>query len=296
MKKLENCNICPRNCSLNRYVKIGYCGAGAEVKVSKAFLHMWEEPCISGERGSGTVFFSNCNLGCVFCQNHHISHGGQGKNIGIGRLSDIFIELQSNGAHNINLVTPTHYIPQIKEALILSKEKGLYLPIVYNSNAYEKVEYLRELEGLIDIYLPDIKYFSDKYSVKYSKAPQYFSYAKDAVLEMFRQVGVPEFKDGMLRRGLMIRHLMLPGLLFDSKKIVDWVLENLPKEVYLNIMCQYTPMNRAGEYPEINKKLNKGHYESLIDYAEVKGIENGYFQDFDSAREDYVPNFDLEGI
>jgi putative pyruvate formate lyase activating enzyme len=296
MKNLESCNICPRSCSVNRYESVGYCRAEMDVRVSKAFLHMWEEPCISGTRGSGTVFFSNCNLGCVFCQNHHISHGGHGKNIGIQRLSDIFIELQNKGAHNINLVTPTHYIPQIKEAIISSKKRGLILPIVYNSNAYENVESLRDLEGLIDIYLPDIKYFSDKYSVKYSNAPGYFECAKDAVLEMLRQVGVPEFENGILKKGLMIRHLMLPGLLFDSKKIVDWVSDNLPREVYLNVMCQYTPMNKAFEYPELSKKLNKGHYESLIDYAQAQGIENGYFQDFDSAREDYVPNFDLEGI
>jgi putative pyruvate formate lyase activating enzyme len=296
LRELLSCNVCPRNCNINRYERIGYCKSSEKVKVSKAFLHMWEEPCISGNRGSGTVFFSNCNLSCVFCQNHEISYRGYGKEITIERLSEIFHELQDKGAHNINLVTPTHYVVQIREALYLSKKNGLKIPVIYNSNAYENVEMLKALEGLVDVYLPDIKYYNDKYSIKYSKAPNYFKVATAAVLEMVRQVGAPEFDNGMIKKGVMIRHLMLPGLLFDSKKIIDWVLENLPKKVYLNIMCQYIPSNRAYEYPEINKKVNKKHYEALIDYALSKGLENGYFQDFDSATDEYVPNFNLEGV
>lgn len=294
---LKSCTLCPRNCGIDRRIKVGYCGAGINIKAAKAFLHRWEEPCISGTKGSGTIFFSYCNMGCIFCQNYNISHEGAGKEISIQRLCDIFLELQYQGAHNINLVTPTHYIPQIKEALIMAKDIGLKIPIVYNSGGYEKVESLKLLDGLIDIYLPDIKYFSSKISSKYSKAPDYFDYASKAVLEMYRQVGNPIFDENMImKRGIMIRHLMLPGCLFDSKKIIDWVIDNLPKEVYLNIMCQYTPLGKASDYPELNKKLNKKHYDSLIEYALSKGLENGFFQDFDSADEEYVPDFNLEGI
>lgn len=295
--QLENCRACPRNCGINRFDKSGFCKASSEIKVAKAFLHFWEEPCISGDRGSGTVFFSNCNLRCVFCQNHDISQEGYGKVISSERLSEIFLELQSRGAHNINLVTPTHYIVQIKEAIIRAKENGLTIPILYNSNGYESVEALKSLEGLIDIYIPDIKYFNDKYAIKYSNASNYFGIASGAVLEMLRQVGLPEFDEaGIMKKGLMIRHMMLPGLLFDSKKIVDWVAKNLPREVYLNIMCQYTPLYRAGDYPEINRRVNQSHYECLVDYALSNGIENGFFQDFESASDEYVPNFNLEGI
>lgn len=296
-EELKNCNLCPRNCSINRFEKVGFCKSGAGIKAARAFLHRWEEPCISGENGSGAVFFTNCNLDCVFCQNYKISHEGYGREISIDRLSDIFIELQDKEAHNINLVTPTHFIPQIREALITGKKKGLSIPVVYNSNAYENVEALKSLDGLIDIYLPDLKYYDDKLSVKYSKAPGYFSYASKAVLEMYRQVGAPIFdENGTMKKGLMIRHLMLPGGLFDSKKIVDWVLENLPEDVYFNIMCQYTPLDRACKYPELNKKLNKKHYEALVDYAVSNGLESGFIQEFDSADEEYVPEFDLKGI
>jgi putative pyruvate formate lyase activating enzyme len=294
--ELLECRVCPRECGINRYEKAGYCRADYRVFAAKAFLHRWEEPCISGEKGSGTVFFSNCNLGCVFCQNDIISHEGQGSEVSIERLSEIYLELQVEGANNINLVTPTHYTPQIRESLILAKKSGLKIPVVYNSNGFERIEALRSFEGLVDIYLPDIKYFNDKHSQKYSKVTNYFGVASKAVLEMHRQIGNPVFENEILQRGLMVRHLMLPGLLFDSKKIVDWVADNLPPEVYLNIMCQYTPMNDLSAYPEINKKLNRGHYETLLDYALARGIENGFFQDFDSAAEEYVPDFNLEGI
>lgn len=294
---MNGCKLCPRECNVDRAKLKGYCGAGDKVILSKAYLHKWEEPCISGDRGSGTVFFSGCNLKCVFCQNYRISHECFGKEITNDRLSDIFMELQLKGAHNINLVTPTHFVPQIKEAIDTAKSKGLNIPIVYNSSGYELVETIKSFEGYIDIYLPDIKYYNDKYSIKYSNAPDYFKYASSAVLEMLRQVGVPEFDEsGMLKKGLMIRHLMLPGLLFDSKKIVDFVSENLPKEVYLNIMCQYVPLNDLSKYPEINRRVNKRHYDSLIDYALGKGIENGYFQEFESADTEFIPDFNLEGI
>lgn len=292
-----NCNICPRNCNIDRNKALGSCRSGNNIKVAKAFLHMWEEPCISGENGSGTVFFTGCNLRCVFCQNYNISQEGKGKEITIERLCDIFLELQEKNAHNINLVNPTHYTDRIREALIRAKSLGLKIPVVYNSNGYEKVETLKSFEGLVDVYLPDIKYYSDKYSIKYSKAPNYFYYASRAVLEMYRQVGSVTLDDnGIIKKGLMIRHLMLPGLLFDSKKIIDWILENLSKDVYLNIMSQYTPLYKAKDYPEINKKINKMHYETLIDYAISKGLINGYYQDFDSSTKEYVPDFDFEGV
>lgn len=275
---------------------MGYCGASYELKVAKAFLHKWEEPCISGEAGSGTIFFSNCNLGCVFCQNYGVSQEGIGKIISIERLAEIMLELEAQKAENINLVSPTIYIPIIREAILIAKDMGLKLPIIYNSSGYESVEALKLLEGLIDIYLPDFKYCDDKYSIKYSNAPNYFINAAAAINEMLRQVGTPQFSNNMLVKGVMIRHLLLPGLLFDSKKIIDFVIDSLPEGIYLNIMCQYTPMGRASCYDEINKKINPKHYETLLEYAIEKGLKYGFFQDYDSATSDYTPIFDFEGI
>jgi putative pyruvate formate lyase activating enzyme len=296
-KELLKCNICPRNCNVNRYENAGFCKSGVNIKVSKVFVHMWEEPCISGERGSGTVFFSNCNLKCIYCQNYKISSEGFGKEISALRLSEIFIELQNKNVHNINLVTPTHYMPMIREALKMSKSSGLKIPVIYNSSGYENVDSLKTMEGLIDVYLPDIKYYNSKYSIKYSKAPDYFKFASEAVLEMYRQTGAPVFDaSGIITRGTMIRHLMLPGLLFDSKKIVDWVINNLPEGVYLNLMSQYTPMNKANEFPELNHKINSAHYESLVNYAVEHGLVNGFIQEYNSADEEYVPDFNLDGV
>jgi putative pyruvate formate lyase activating enzyme len=290
------CELCPRKCRVNRNRDLGFCNAGRELKIAKAFVHLWEEPCISGELGSGTIFFSNCNLDCVFCQNYNISHEGYGKVVSIERLVQIMLELQEKKSNNINLVTPSLYIPLIKESIQMARAKGLKIPIIYNSSGYEEVSALKELEGLIDIYLPDIKYYDDKYSLKYSKAPNYFKFATKAIFEMLRQVGTPVFKNGILKKGVMIRHLMLPGLLFDSKKIIDWVASELPKEVYFNIMCQYTPMGDAYRFPEINKRINEKHYEALLDYAVLQGIENGFFQEFDSASSEYIPDFNLDGV
>lgn len=293
---LNKCVLCPRKCGSNRNKMVGFCGVGNEIKIAKAFLHKWEEPCISGDNGSGTIFFSNCNLKCVFCQNYDISYDGFGKVISIDRLADIMIELQAENANNINLVSPTIYIPLIKKSIEIARENGLKIPIIYNSSGYENVEVLKELEGYIDIYLPDLKYYNDKYSIKYSHAPNYFEFASKAILEMVRQVGVPIFDNGLIKRGVMIRHLMLPGLLFDSKKLVDWVVEVLPEDIYYNIMCQYTPMGGAGSYPELNKRLNPRHYEALLDYALESGVQNGFFQEFESAVSEYTPAFDLEGV
>ncbi|MCY6960726.1 radical SAM protein [Clostridium brassicae] len=296
MNELFECELCPRNCKINRSIDTGYCKVKNEIKVAKASLHMWEEPCISGENGSGTIFFTNCNLGCVFCQNHQISHNGYGMVISVERLSEIMLELQEQGANNINLVTPTPYITFIKDALDIAKRGGLNIPIIYNSSGYENEEALKILDGYIDIYLPDIKYYDSKYGLKYSKVSDYFQKASKAILEMLRQVGVPKFDGKILKKGLMVRHLMIPGLLFDSKKVIDWVINNLPKEVYLNIMCQYTPVGDLNNYPEINRKLSRKHYETLLNYAISNGVENGFFQDFDSSTTRYIPNFDLKGV
>lgn len=298
LKLLENCNLCIRNCSINRIEgNVGYCNSLDTIKVSRAELHFWEEPCISGKNGSGTVFFSNCNLKCVFCQNHIISSGGKGKEISITRLSDIFIELQKKGANNINLVTPTHYVPQIIEALKLAKSKGLYLPVVYNTNGFDSLDTIKLLNGYVDIYLPDFKYFNDKYSIKYSKAPGYASNALEIIKEMLFQVGEARFdNNGIIQKGVIIRHLMLPGLLFDSKKIIDTIYSTFGDSVYISLMNQYTPMYESAKYPEINRPLNPKHYNSLIDYSVNLGIKNGFIQDEGTNSEIYIPNFDFQGI
>lgn len=298
LESLKSCRLCPRNCGANRLQgELGFCRAGMDVRIAKVCLHEWEEPCISGSRGSGTVFFSNCNLRCVFCQNHWISEESFGKDVSIERLSEIFLEQQARGAHNVNLVTPTHYVPQIIEAVKLAKAKGLKLPILYNTNSYENVETIRSLEGIVDVYLADLKYFSDSYAIKYSGAKDYFLHASKAIAEMFRQVGEPVFdSEALLQRGLIIRHLMLPGLLFDTKKVLDHIMETYGDSVYVSIMNQYTPMHRAAQYPEINKKLNKRHYESIIQYCLDSGIHNAFIQDTGTATEDYVPDFNLSGV
>ncbi|WP_288222320.1 radical SAM protein [uncultured Clostridium sp.] len=298
MKVLDSCKLCPRNCGVNRLSgKRGFCGAGEKIRVARAALHYWEEPCISGDIGSGTVFFSYCTLKCVFCQNYNISQCSWGKEITIDRLSEIFIELQEKGALNINLVTPTHYVPQIIEAIKIAKIKGLNLPIIYNSSGYEKVETIRLLKGYIDVYLPDMKYFETKYSIKYSRAKDYFSYASEAINEMVNQVGEVKFDDnGIIQRGVIIRHLMLPGLLFNSKKIIDYIYNTYGDKVYISIMNQYTPLEHVKEYPELNKPLNQKHYESLIDYALNLGVKNGFVQEEGTDKESFIPLFNFEGV
>lgn len=290
---LNQCRLCPRECNVNRLTgEVGYCGASDKLMVSRAALHFWEEPCVSGENGSGTVFFSNCNLKCVFCQNHCISQENLGVEISIERLSEIFLELEENGANNINLVTPTHYVPQIIEALKLSKANGLKIPILYNSNGYDSLDTLKALDGYIDVYLPDLKYYNSKYSLKYSMAKDYFEKASIAIEEMYRQVGKPVFdENGIIKKGVIIRHLMLPGLLFDSKKILDYIHKTFGNNVYISLMNQYTPMFKASNYPEINRKLNEKHYDSIIDYALDLGIKNAFIQESESSSEEFVPDF-----
>jgi putative pyruvate formate lyase activating enzyme len=298
MNLLYKCKLCPRNCGVNRLDgQVGFCGSGLGIKVARVSLHNWEEPCLSGENGSGTIFFSQCNLKCVFCQNYSISHKGIGKEITIERLAEIFIEQQERGAHNINLVTPTHFVPQIIEAIKLARSRGLVLPMVYNSNGYESLETIKALKGYIDVYLPDLKYYDDKYAIRYSNAPNYFKTAANAIEEMFSQVGDAQFNEnGLMMKGVIIRHLMLPGLLFDSKKVIDYVWRAFGHSVYVSIMNQYTPVNNADKYPEINKPLNQDHYESLIDYCLSLGIKNAFIQEEGTVSESFIPRFDLRGV
>ncbi|EDU38191.1 MULTISPECIES: radical SAM protein [Clostridium] len=298
MNTLENCTVCPRNCGANRIQgTLGFCNANSKIKVARASLHHWEEPCISGVNGSGTVFFSNCNLKCVFCQNYEISHLGKGKEISIEHLSNIFLKLQSKKAHNINLVTPTHYVPQIIEAIKISKSNGLTIPILYNSNGYENIETIKSLKGYIDVFLPDLKYFDDKYGKKYSNCNNYFNTACKAIKEMFNQVGEPVFSnDRIIKKGIIIRHLMLPGLLFDTKKIIDFIFKEFNHKVYISIMNQYTPMKNICNFNELNKNLNPKHYDAIIDYCLDLGIKNAFIQETSSSSKEFIPNFDLTGI
>lgn len=298
LDKLKECRLCPRNCGVNRIDgKLGFCGASDKVRVARAALHMWEEPSISGEVGSGTVFFSNCTLKCVFCQNYNISQEKSGKDITIERLGEIFIELQQKGALNINLVTPTHYVPQIIEAIKIARKNGLKLPIVYNSSGYENVETIKLLKGYVDVYLPDFKYVSTEYSKLYSKAENYFIYVTKAIEEMVNQVGEATFdENGIIKKGVIVRHLMLPGLLFDSKKVIDYVYDNFGDKVYISIMNQFTPLEILKDYPKINKKVNPKHYQSLINYAVNLGVTKGYIQEEGTAEESFIPAFDYEGV
>lgn len=280
---------------MNRSITKGYCSTGQNASVAKAYLHMWEEPCISGTSGSGTVFFSGCNLKCVYCQNYSISQESLGKELTIEQLGNVFLSLQNQGANNINLVNPTHFIPQIRESLL--KTEGLRIPVVYNSNAYETIEGLGLMDGIVDIYLPDIKYYSKEASMKYSVASDYFTHAAKSILEMYRQVGLPSFdEEGIIKRGLIIRHLILPGLARESIKILDWIKENLPKGVYISLMSQYIPYYKAEDYPEINRRITKWEYEKVLNHFFKLGFENGYVQDRNSAVEEYIPDFNLEGI
>lgn len=296
---MENCTLCPRKCHVNRLQgQLGYCGQTAEVTAARASLHFWEEPCISGSRGSGTVFFSGCNLRCVFCQNHNIAIGKAGKNIPLKRLSEIFLELQEQGAHNINLVTPTHFIPQIACALENAKAQGLSLPIVYNTGSYEEVDSLRMLEGLVDIYLPDLKYFSSELSLAYSHALDYFEKATAAIAEMFRQVGTPVFEDttSLMKRGIIVRHLILPGQVKDSKKILRYLYATYKNDIYVSIMNQYTPLPHVADIPALNRQVTSEEYQRVLSFAERLGIEKGFIQEGSTASESFIPEFDGRGI
>lgn len=298
LELLKDCRLCLRDCGVNRLEgKTGVCRSTSDIVIARAALHKWEEPCISGTKGSGAVFFSNCNFRCVFCQNHEISQEHKGKVISIERLSEIFLELQDEGANNINLVTPTHFVPQIIEALKIAKSKGLHLPVVYNTNGYDTAETIKLLNGIVDIYLPDFKYFNDKYAAKYSFAPNYSRNVVEVIKEMVNQVGEPQFnEDGIMTKGVIVRHLMLPGLLFDSKKVIDCIYNNFGDSVYISIMNQYIPMHKACNYPEINKSLNPKHYDSLVDYALSIGVKNGFIQEAGTNDMAFIPPFNFEGV
>lgn len=295
---LSDCMLCPRNCHADRINgETGVCGQTAALRVARAALHFWEEPCLSGEQGSGTVFFSGCSLGCVYCQNYEISKGRAGKGISVPRLAEIFLELQEKGAHNINLVTPGHFLPQIIEAVQAAKTIGLRLPVVYNSSGYEKAEVLRWLEGIVDIYLPDFKYFSPEIAGKYSNAPDYTETAKAALAEMVRQTGKAAFdKEGIMQRGVIVRHLLLPGCLEDSKRVLRYLYEAYGDVIYVSIMNQYTPMKHLKNHPELARKITEKEYEEVVDFAVSIGVENGFVQDGDTASESFIPPFDGEGV
>ena len=293
MHELENCNICPHKCGINRIAgKIGRCKATDKVKIALASIHNFEEPCISGQNGSGTVFFSHCNLNCVFCQNYEISQLGKGREISIEQLAEIFIKQQNKKVHNINLVTPTMYIYQIIEAIKIAKSKGLKIPIVYNSNGYENVEALKHLEGYIDIYLPDLKYSDDEIAYKYSNIKNYFENAVQAIKEMYNQVGTPIIdENGIMKKGLMIRHLVLPNQLQNSKNVLKWINDNMDKKVFVSVMAQYFPTHKAKNFQEIKRKLTKEEYNEIEQYLYTLDLENGYIQELGEHEEEYVPDF-----
>lgn len=297
MSLSNKCNLCPRNCNVDRNNSLGFCKANNKIKVARCALHYYEEPSISGKQGSGAVFFSNCNLKCCFCQNYNISTKQKGIEISIDRLSEIFIELQEKGANNINLVTPTMYINQIKDAIVKAKNKGLKIPIIYNSSGYEKTESLKLLDGLIDIYMPDFKYYSNSSSFKYSKCKDYVENTKEAIDEMYRQVGKNKFnKDGIMIKGLIVRHLLLPNLEKETKEILKYLYNKYNNNIYISIMNQYTPLENVKNYPEINRKITQEEYNNIINYAIELGIENAYIQEDGTQSDSFIPEFDYTGV
>jgi putative pyruvate formate lyase activating enzyme len=289
----QPCHLCPRQCGADRTKgATGFCRAPAVPKVARTMLHHWEEPCISGSRGSGAVFFSHCNLKCVYCQNYPISQQGRGRELAVAALAAIFLDLQKQGAHNLNLVSPTPYLPSIAAALTLAKKDGLSLPVIYNTNGYELPASLKYLEGLVDIYLPDFKYYSNAVSAELSGINDYFEKATTAILTMFHQVGVPQFNpDELITRGLLIRHLVLPNHLEESKRILDWISRNLPPAIYLSLMAQYYPAYQASRHPKINRLLTQAEYDTVVDYSWDLGLKNGFTQEISAADSRYTPEF-----
>lgn len=294
-----SCKLCPRECKTDRINgNLGYCLSSAKLFVAKAYPHKWEEPCLSGTNGSGTVFFSGCNLRCVFCQNSIISTNKvQGKEITAERLSDIFIELEQMGVHNINLVTPTHFMPHIKESIKLAKANGIKIPFVYNTSGYEKAEIIKHLSGYIDIYLTDMKYCSNAYAKRYSNAPNYFSYAFDALKAMYKQTGNPVFdENGILKRGTIVRHLIMPDMVTDSKRVLQALFNEFNNNIIYSIMNQFTPISIDQKYDEINRKITDEEYNEVLNFADSIGITNGFTQVGDTASDSFIPSFDLEGV
>ncbi len=290
---LEKCTICPHKCGIDRTKYAGKCKSTDKIKIALYSIHNFEEPCISGKNGSGTIFFSNCNMNCIFCQNYEISQLGKGKEISIEKLADIMIEQQNRHVENINLVTPTSYALHIIEAIKLARQKGLKIPIVYNTNGYENVETLKLLEGYVDIYLPDLKYFYDDLGYKYSNVNNYFEIATEAIKEMYRQVGIPQIdENGIMKKGLMIRHLILPNQIENSKNILKWIKDNIDNNVYVSIMAQYFPTYKAKEIEGLNRKLTQKEYKEVENYLYELDLQNGYIQELGEHEEEYVPNWD----
>lgn len=295
MQQLNSCTLCPHNCKINRQEgKIGRCKATNQVKIALYSIHQFEEPCISGENGSGTVFFSNCNLNCIFCQNYEISQQGKGKEISTDELANIFLKQQERKAENINLVTPTSYVPQIIEAIKIAKNKGLKLPIVYNTNSYENIETIKMLKGYVDIYLPDLKYADNLLAKKLSHIDSYFETATQAIQEMYKQVGNPILNEkGIMQKGMIIRHLVLPNYIENSKHVLKWIHENLPNDVYVSVMAQYFPTYKAKEDEKLNRKLTKEEWNEILEYIDTLEIQNGYVQELGEHEEEYVPKWEF---
>lgn len=294
MKELQYCTICPRRCKVNRLDgQIGRCKCNDKIKIALASIHNYEEPCISGGNGSGTVFFSNCNLSCIYCQNYEISQLGRGKNITIAELANTFLELQRKNVNNINLVTPTMYAYQIKEAIKIARKDGLKIPIIYNTNSYENVETIKALNGYIDVYLPDLKYYSNELSKKYSKVDKYFEVATKAIKEMYKQVGTAKFdENGIIQKGVIIRHLILPNHLQNSKHILKWIKENMPDDIYVSVMAQYFPTYKAKQDNLINRKLKAKEYREIEELLYTLDLKNGYIQEIGEHEEEYVPKWE----
>ncbi|CDB68065.1 putative pyruvate formate lyase activating enzyme [Eubacterium sp. CAG:252] len=305
----NGCNLCPRMCNVNRHTGTGYCLMTDRLKVARAALHMWEEPCISGERGSGAVFFSGCTLRCVFCQNYKIAAAKVGKYITVDELADIMLRLQNNQANNINLVTPTHYAGQIAEALIKAKDRGLKIPVVYNTSAYENVDTLKIMDGLVDVYLPDFKYMDGKLALKYSNAGNYPETAKAALREMVRQTGTPDMygdddtlvrdgyvESGIMKKGVIVRHLILPGYTKESRNVIKYLYDTYKNDIYISIMNQYTPLEHVKLYKELCRKVTKKEYDKVVDYAIDIGVTNAFIQEGGTAKESFIPEFDFTGL
>ncbi len=292
MEILKNCNLCPRKCGVNRYQVKGYCHSSNRIKLAYYSLHMWEEPILSGKNGSGTIFFSNCNLRCMYCQNKKISLDGYGKEISNKKLGEIMLKLQDMGAHNINLVTPTHYVPQIASVLQKIKNKELHIPIVYNTSSYECIGTLMMMKGFVDIYLADLKYYDDSLAEKYSDCSDYFEIATMAIDEMVRQVGCIQVnQNGLLEKGVIVRVLILPGHTRDAKEIIHYLYHTYHNDIYISLMNQYTPVTKC-PYQNLNRKLTEEEYEEVINYALTIGVENAFIQEGDTAEESFIPNFD----
>ena len=296
MDLISKCEICPRKCKVNRYEKKGYCRCDDKVRIALVSKHYFEEPCISGRNGSGTIFFSNCNLNCIFCQNHDISQGGKGIDVTVERLAEIMLEQQKRGANNINLVTPTMYVEQIIKAIDIAKDDGLNIPIVYNTNGYEEVETIKKLAGYIDIYLPDFKYFTNELAIKYSKATNYFEKVTSVLLEMQSQFDEYVFDGEIMKKGMIVRHLVLPNHIQNSKNVLKWIKENLRKDIYVSVMAQYFPTYKAVGDELIGRKLSFSEYRKIEQYFYGLDIKNGYIQDLGKHEEEFVPDFNMDNV